>query len=181
MTVPWNQLNGQEKRIRIARSWRLATPTLATIASLLLMMTPVWMLSPLIPKLGLLGVFYWSTTRPDVMPPFAAFLIGFIEDLWLGAPLGLNAGLLLVASLVLGSQHAVFNARPFSFSWGILAALALVYAGLDWCLTMLFWHPISFLPFFCQLLMTLLAFPIATYVHAWVGHHFVEPYFLEAL
>ena len=124
MSIPWSQLTREEKQQRLSGSWRLALPTFFTIFTLLIMLLPVWVPGPLMPQMGLLGVTYWVLNRRSLMPPVSMFLIGLVQDLWLGTPLGLNALLLLAFGLTLSGQAHVFASRPFSFGWLVMLPVA---------------------------------------------------------
>jgi rod shape-determining protein MreD len=177
--VPWSQLSREEKRLRLVRSWRLGAPTLTTIATLLLMMLPIWLQGPLLPQFGLLGVCYWAINRPALMPAAAAFFIGLVQDLWLGMPLGVNASLLMLVSLILSGQHLVFVSRPFSFAWLIMVPTAMLYALCSWALAALGGQSTPLLPLLLQTIITVLLYPIATWLHARIQRQIVDPYLEE--
>jgi rod shape-determining protein MreD len=177
--VPWSQLSREEKRLRLARSWRLAAPTLVTIATLLLMLLPIWVQGPLLPQLGLLGVCYWAINRPALMPAASAFFIGLVQDLWLGMPLGVNASLLMLVALILSGQQHVFASRPFSFAWLIMVPAASFYALGSWVLTALAGQGTPLAPLLLQTIFTILMFPMATWLHARVQRRIVDPYLEE--
>jgi rod shape-determining protein MreD len=174
--VPWSQLSREEKQLRLVRSWRLAAPTLVTIATLLLMMLPLWMQGPILPQFGLLGVCYWAINRPNQMPAIAAFFIGLVQDMWLGMPLGVNATMLMLVTLVLAGQQLVFASRPFSFAWLMMIPVTLVYAIGSWILSALGGRPTQISLLLAQACLTLLLFPLATWLHARVQRKFVDPY-----
>lgn len=177
--VPWSQLSRDEKQLRLLRSWRLAAPTAFTIATLLLMMLPVWRHGPILPQFGLLGICYWATNRPGLMPAFAAFIIGLVQDLWLGMPLGVNASLLMLVALVLASQNLVFASRPFSFAWLMMVPITLLYSVGSWALGAFGGRQSDFHMLLVQSGATLLVFPIITSLHARVQRRIVDPYLLE--
>ncbi len=177
--VPWSQLSRDEKQLRLLRSWRLTAPTAVTITTLLLMMLPVWRHGPILPQFGLIGICYWATNRPELMPAFAAFIIGLVQDLWLGMPLGVNAGLLLLLALILASQQQVFASRPFSFAWLIMVPITLFYSVGVWALSAFAGRQTDFYMLLAQSSTTLLVFPIVTWLHARVQRRIVDPYLLE--
>ncbi len=177
--IPWSQLSREEKQIRLLRSWRLAAPTLVTIATLLLMMLPIWMQGPILPQFGLLGVCYWATNRPALMPAAAAFFIGLMQDMWLGAPLGVNATMLMLVALVLSGQHLVFASRPFSFAWWVMAPVTLLYAAGGWLLGKIGGQSMQGSLLLVQASTTFLAFPLATWLYARVQRRIVDPYLQE--
>ena len=43
------------------------------------------------PMLNIIVIFYWTVYRPDLVPPVVLFLIGLIDDVVMGTPLGLMA------------------------------------------------------------------------------------------
>ena len=59
-------------------------------------------LSPIVPSLAIIAIYYWVIYRPDLMPGWAVFLLGLIQDLLGGGPVGVHAlvFLLLVATLL---------------------------------------------------------------------------------
>ncbi len=177
--IPWSQLSREEKRLRLIRSWRLAAPTLVTIATLLLMMLPIWIQGPLLPQMGLLGVSYWAINRPALMPAVAAFSIGLMQDLWLGMPLGVNASLLMLVTLSLAGQHLVFLSRPFSFAWLVILPVTALYALASAGLTALAGQSTPMMPLLLQTVITILLFPLTTWLHARVQRRIVDPYLEE--
>lgn len=179
MSVPWNQLTREEQRMRLLRSWRLAIPFLFTALTLLVMLLPLWVAGPLLPQTGLLGVTYWVLARRSLMPPVAMFLLGVLQDLWLGAPLGVNALLLMLAGLIYSGQALVFASRPFSFGWMVMLPAALVYCALQWALVAMLHGPSPMLPILLQALTTSLCYPLAQSLHSRVQRRMVEPYFQD--
>jgi rod shape-determining protein MreD len=181
MSVPWSQLTREEKRLRVINSWRLTAPTGTTIASLLVMLLPLWLPGPIMPQMGLLGVSVWVLNRRELMPPLAMFVIGLVQDLWLGAPLGLNALLLMTAGLVLSSQALVFAARPFSFAWAMMVLVAGLYCFASAGLMMVYRDDVSLIMTSVQAMLTALCYPLAVWMHARVQRRIVDPYLQEAV
>lgn len=165
MNEPWSQLEPEERLRQQLRSGRAALPALVTAASLSLMALPIWLPGPLLPQLGLLGVFFWCTHRPEWMPPWAAFLIGLLQDLWMGTPLGVNAMLLALASAILTGQFLVFQSRPFSFAATVFVGVVTCFQLSAWLLFALAGTPPPALLMAMQGLATLLLLPLAN-----VGH-----------
>jgi rod shape-determining protein MreD len=176
MSEPWSQLDPQERAERLLSTARAAAPTLATMASLALMALPIWLSGPILPNLAVLGVFYWSTHRPEWMPPWAAFLIGLLLDVWLGQPLGLNAALLAVMAAILNSQALVFLSRPFGFAAAVFVPLMVVYQLLAWWLgTLVTAMPLPLTPMLVQTMTTILVLPLASLAHGWLNRRLTPP------
>ena len=49
------------------------------------------------PMLNIIVIFYWTVYRPDLVPPFVLFLIGLIDDVVMGTPLGLMASVFVLS------------------------------------------------------------------------------------
>ena len=74
-------------------------------------------LSPIIPSLGLISIFYWGIYRPDLMPGWAVFLLGLVQDLLSGGPVGIYALIYLLLATAVGGQRRVLAAGSFTFVW----------------------------------------------------------------
>ena len=85
-------------------------------------------------NLALMSVFYWSVYRPDLLPPWVAFLIGLLQDILVGTPPGLNALVLLLARAMVVSQGRVFRGKSFLVMWWGFAMVALGAQVLVWLL-----------------------------------------------
>lgn len=72
-----------------------------------------------------IGVGYWSIVRPDLIRPTFAFVTGVFEDLLGGAPLGLNALVLLCVHTAGASQKRLFLRKSFFFWWFLFSFIAL--------------------------------------------------------
>jgi rod shape-determining protein MreD len=71
-------------------------PFFATLLLILVGMVPLRVaeLSPVIPSLVMVAVYYWTVYKPNLMPLWAVFLIGLFYDLLGGGPVsdGLPSG-----------------------------------------------------------------------------------------
>ncbi|MGH6876615.1 MAG: hypothetical protein ACREHV_04465 [Rhizomicrobium sp.] len=81
------------------------------------------------PLFGLMPVFFWGLLRPDLMPPWAALLIGLAQDLLSGGPPGIWATAFVASYVFVDRQRDSLSALA---SWGTVlgfAAAMLVAAG----------------------------------------------------
>ncbi len=113
------------------------------------------------PLLPLVAVYHWSIHRPDLMTPLAVFLVGLLQDLLSGAPVGIHALVLLTVYGVLVSQRRFFFGKAFPIVWlgfALVGAGAMVQA---WVLGSAF-HvtPLDPTPFGIQFLTTLCFYPL---------------------
>lgn len=77
-------------------------------------------------------LYYWSVFRPGLFPAWYAFLLGFAVDLVSGQLLGLNAFLLVFATLVIGRQRRYLLSQPFATQWAGFLVLSLCAEAIRW-------------------------------------------------
>jgi rod shape-determining protein MreD len=95
---------------------------------------PVRNYADIAPSVSIMVVFYWTITRPDLMPNVAALAIGLIEDVMQGAPLGFNALVLLLACGLARSQQRHIAGRPFALHWAAFVIVATLTELMRWAL-----------------------------------------------
>ena len=95
---------------------------------------PVPNYADIAPSVSIMVVFYWTITRPDLMPSAAAAAIGLIEDVMQGAPLGFNALVLLIACSLARSQQPHIAGRPFALHWAAFVIMATLTELMRWAL-----------------------------------------------
>ena len=84
------------------------------------------------PLLAMIGIYFWTVYRPDLMPSAAVFLIGLLHDFLSGLPVGVSALIFLAVQGAALAQRSFFFGKSFVIVWiGFLfvAAGALV---LEW-------------------------------------------------
>ncbi len=111
-------------------------PLIACFVMVILMMLPVGTGAANIamPNLVLIAVFYWLSSRPILMPYGACAVLGFLLDLWLDVPMGLNMILLLLTRLFVLNQLKHYKGRSRLVHWVIFAVLSLGLYLLSWLL-----------------------------------------------
>jgi rod shape-determining protein MreD len=115
-------------------------PTLATLVLAMLSVLPLRFpnYAAVAPLLVLAGIFYWTIYRPDLLPPTAVFLCGFVLDLLTGGPLGVSPLVFLLARVVVLPQRRFFVDRLFPFIWGGFTLLAAGAIAFLWVLGSMF-------------------------------------------
>jgi rod shape-determining protein MreD len=110
-----------------------------TTAALLLLLLSAPLGLPGQPQLqeavALACVFFWSTYRPDSMPPAAAFALGLLTDLLSDAPLGVTVLILLMAQGVALRARRFLAMQGFLMVWLAFVVVAMGAAALEWGLT----------------------------------------------
>lgn len=128
--------------LRCQRGAQIAAPFLLTFFLMLLGMLPLHLgdFGSIMPSVGLMGVFFWSVYRPNLMGPAAAFLIGFMGDALSGAPLGLGALIAVLVHASVVSQRQLFLAHGFPVLWWGYAMTASIAGILSWvCFSIAYW------------------------------------------
>src|SRR5699024_9319580 len=84
----------------------------ALLSSLLIILSLVPLrapeVAPLTPALALTAVYYWAVFRPDLLPSWLAFLLGLLQDLLTGAPLGVGVVALVGMHFFVSAQRKIF-------------------------------------------------------------------------
>lgn len=119
------------------------------------------------PLLALTSVFYWSIFRPDLLPAYAAFLIGLLYDIVSGMPLGVYALVLLLVQGVTAAQRRFFLGKSFVVAWcafGVVAGAGMI---LSWLLvSMLLSTFVEPQAVMFEYLMTLSLYPVLSWLLA---------------
>lgn len=103
----------------LMRLLKAATPTLLGLLGVFMLAAPIrlfegYIATPIIP---LVVVFFWSIYNPDVLPAPGVFLIGLLQDLLTGSPLGLWAFVYLTTQFIVSSQRSYFLGREQKVVW----------------------------------------------------------------
>ena len=109
-------------------------PVLITLFMAALMLLPLGTGAANIamPHLVLISVFYWLSSRALLMPYGACAALGFVLDLWLDVPMGLNMVLLLLTRLFVLNQLKHYKGRSRIVYWAIFTVLSLGLYLLAW-------------------------------------------------
>ena len=100
------------------------------VSILLASMTPLLPLissMPILPPMGFMMLIAWRLVRPGLLPVWAGFPLGLVDDLFSGQPFG-NAMLLWSLSLiVLEIVETRFPWRGFAQDWLVATAVTVIY------------------------------------------------------
>ena len=141
----------------------IATTLLAAVISIQPAHIPGY--AALTPAFTLMTVYHWTIYRPDLLPPFALFLVGITQDLLAGVSPGVTAFVLLLARAVVLRQRRHFVNRPFPFVWTgftMLTGGAMLFLWTTHCL--LDDVLVDFRGTFFRAVLTISMFPIASFL-----------------
>lgn len=144
-------------------------PAFSVFVLLLINLLPISipLLSTASPALALMAVFYWSVNRPDLLTGLTAFLLGFLQDLLMGFPLGVSSLVLLLVQTGSASQGRFFHNKPFSVMWWGFAFVAIPALLVQWLLTSaLIGALLPIKPTLISYVLTAVLFPIVAWVLA---------------
>ena len=121
----WTRLDGTARSL---------SPVAFTVLLVMIGMVPIGVanFAPIMPALGLIAVFFWLVHRPDLMPAWAVFLVGLIQDLLGGGPLGVGVFVLLVVYAALAGQRRHIAHRSFILVWLVFLPVAAGAFILTW-------------------------------------------------
>jgi len=117
------------------------------------------------PVLALISVYHWAIYRPNLLPIFAVFILGLLQDLLLGTPVGLYVLVFLTVYGIVLSQRRFFVGKSFTIYWfgfaaiSMLASIESYFLGSIWNVILLDFNAATF-----QYLILLGIFPAVAWV-----------------
>lgn len=146
-------------------------PFITVFLLILFMVLPykLGIFSDIMPFLTLIGVYYWSVFRPELLPTWCVFLIGLIQDILMGSPFGMMPLLLVITQQVIFYQGRRFLERDFIFNWLVFVMLVAGFAAASWGIASLYFRTLmEYWGLIGQALMTVAFYPIITWAFSQV-------------
>jgi rod shape-determining protein MreD len=121
------------------------------------------------PAFVLIAIYFWSVYHPQLLPYWLTFLIGVVQDLLLGLPIGQGAlGLLLFQGFVV-SQRRFLLTKPFLVVWWGFAIIAPLGALIAWAIASIVRDAvIPVVPVVVQTAITVLLYPAFGAAFGWL-------------
>lgn len=139
------------------------TVFLLIIVSLLPFPIPYWSTIP--PQLALIGVFYWSIYRPDLLPFWIVFILGIIQDSLVGFPLGVTSFVMIIVRLFIVTQIKFFSVKNFLSNWMTFIIIYGAVSGLLWLfMSILEGHMMIAWAIIFQYLITIIFYPLFSWM-----------------
>ncbi len=163
---------------RLEQNARRLLPILISVVLALAAVLPVglpqW--GVMAPPFLLIGVFYWSIVRPDLLPPTAAFLLGLLQDLLTGMPLGSGALIMTITQWTMRGQQRYLINRPFFLMWAAFAPVVMIAGVLDWLIYALFtFHPAPIDGALVRMVLGFVLFPVVAWLVLIPTHRTLPP------
>lgn len=145
-------------------------PTLSTLLCVLLSLVPFGLSSTILapPAFGLIAIFLWTLTRPDLLPAGAVFLLGLLQDLLWGGPFGLWGFVFLLGYGLTLSQRTFLIGREFGFTWVGFGLVITICSLVAWAVTMLY-HSQFLAPYpaIVQIVLSAALYPLFARMTPW--------------
>jgi rod shape-determining protein MreD len=121
---------------RVDRFARDLTPFALTFVLMVVNAIPFHIpgFAQVVPLLSLIGIYFWSVYRPDLMPAAAVFLIGLLHDFISGMPLGVSVLVFLMVQGVAIAQRSFFSGKSFVIVWFGFIIVAAGALSTEWLL-----------------------------------------------
>ena len=112
------------------------TPFLLTLALVILTLIPFHIpgMARIMPLLSLVAIYHWGVYRSDLLPAYAVFLIGLVQDALSGVPMGVYTVIYVVAYSVVAAQHRFFSGKSFYIVWLGFAVISGAASAAAWTL-----------------------------------------------
>ena len=114
------------------------TPCIIILLLILISITPFYVPEHInvIPLFALASIFHWAVYKPELLPPYAVFFIGLLQDMLQGMPAGVNTIVFLLVYGLVTSQNRFFFKKSFLVIWsgcGIILAASIILIWLLMC------------------------------------------------
>lgn len=162
---------GMEVKVEIG--FRGILPFISTLVLILLtqLQYKLFFLDNLFPFLSLVAVYYWCIFKPRLMPVSVVFLLGLLQDILSGGPLGMMALLLILVRIFVVRQGSRFLEREFLFNWLVFIFVSLVFGLLSWVISSIYLKEAQNLwNVFGQSILTIAIFPGVVWGLTWVRY-----------
>ena len=121
-TTIWTRLDIMAKHM---------TPALLTFGLVIFNIIPFHLegLGRIVPLLPIMAVYHWGIYRSELLPVYAVFAVGILQDILSGVPIGLNALTFVSVYWFVVSQHGFFLGKSFPIVWlgfGLISGIAMI-------------------------------------------------------
>ncbi|HEX8641608.1 MAG TPA: rod shape-determining protein MreD [Allosphingosinicella sp.] len=155
-----NRIAGSSAEVAIRDYRRRFVPLVSTIAALLLSLLPVVSDSPLVPDLGFMALVTWRLLRPEIWSAQVALVLGLVNDLVAGNPIGQSMLLWTAAFLTLDLIDTRLGFRDYVMDWLIGAAAIIFHTIGVWYIALLMGSDVHFSVILPPLGLGVLTYPV---------------------
>ena len=128
------------------------------------------------PMLALMPIYFWCLVRPDLMPPFAVFVIGVMEDLLSGGPAGVWTFSFIAAYAVVNQERDSFaGLSGVGAILGFAAAMLVAGAAAYSIIAIYYWHLPPVAPIIVEIVVSVIVYIPVAYVLGVIHRRLVGP------
>lgn len=146
---------------------KASLPVFSCLVFLLLMIVP-WptpTVKAILSAFPLMALCYWIVNRPEHFSMAWSFIIGFMQDVLLGQPLGVTALTYLAADFFLRGQRQFFLQQSFLHLWMMFAVVIVGVSAVQWLVASFVIHAwVEIPPVILRVVIGILFFPLVTTV-----------------
>ena len=157
-----------ERAIMGSRLFASVVPVTLAILGVMIANLPLSFLGGIVPAplLGLMPVYFWGLVRPDLMPPFWAFMVGILEDMLSGGPPGVWTLSFVIAYALIDRQRDAFaGLSGFGAILGFATAAAVACASAYAVEAAYYWRVPPLAPVMGELAMSVIFYiPVAMFL-----------------
>ena len=154
---------------------RVVLPALAILAAIFLnqISFDLFYLQMSMPLLAAGVIFYWGMYKPRLIPMWACFALGLVQDSFVGVPYGVHAlGFILLRQLAVSQQRFLVG-RSFDLVWVSYAMCLALWGVVEGFVMSVTGKPMD-MWVVLRLVNTALIFPIAYTLMARLHHHWMQ-------
>ena len=152
---------------KLDQTARSITPFGLSLLLVILSVVPTYIpgYAQIAPILALVSIYHWAIYRPNLLPLFAVFILGLLQDLLTGTPPGLYVLVFLTVYGMTLSQRRFFTGKSFAVYWFGFAVVSLVASVESWVFgSVLNFALLDFNAVTFQYLLSLGIFPIIAWI-----------------
>jgi len=152
---------------RIGQGPRLGAeyiPAGSVVAGSLLAALPIVSVSGWYPDFAFLVLIAWRLLRADAWPAWWAAPLGFVNDLFTGAPIGMSVTLWTAVMIVMDLVDRRTIWRDYWIEWALAALLIFAAESFEWWLAGLAGAPFPFRAVLPPLVISVFIFPIIAWL-----------------
>jgi rod shape-determining protein MreD len=145
-------------------------PAASVVGAILLSALPIIIEAGWFPDFGFLMLIAWRLLRADVWPSWWAALLGLLNDLITGAPIGLSVTVWTASMIALDLLDRRTIWRDYWIEWALASLFILFNEAVQWQVAAWMGAPVPFSFMFPPLLISIAAFPVSAWVVGRLDH-----------
>jgi rod shape-determining protein MreD len=152
------------------KPWSTLVPAVSVVAASLLAALPVVTTTGWFPDFGFLMLISWRLLRSDPWPAWWAPLMGLVNDLFTGLPVGFSVALWSATMLALDLVDRRTMWRDYWIEWVLAAVLIAIEEWLQWRIAAIGGAKVPLAAIAPPLVISIFVFPLSAWFASRVDH-----------